>query len=1009
MERYQRLRGWALKLVLGNQQQADDLLHDAFIHFMLHRAATEQAQNLDAYLHTMLRNLHLSQARRLARTPQGHLSLLDYDSADLGLQSVDPRDQMKSQDELRMICRYACLRKQSSKAASALILRYFYGYYPVELARLLNSPRMGIDGLLRNARAEARLFLQDPESLTFMRRETLIEPPAIRFGRVAPDILAELRQTIFASRNGECLSTGQLDALYAPKPESSIDAPLLSHLASCENCLDEVNRRLGWPSLQTRQTAETTGRDPRSKGGGGDAGGGGLGETTFLKRSRRRTKQVFEHHPKELHISVNGFVLGTQIVSSRHSELTLNLNLDEKVAFVEVYSERDVRLFFLNVEMPPDGPVDQLSSVELSEGRALDLALNFSDARPRLHAVYSDPTLAEVEDAEVSSLKFQVSSGDEIEVQSPKSKVQSLLHRVANLWDAVRSRDRGFGPWTLDFGRPYLGLFSRPAVVTVLVAAILAGALLVWKTRTPVESLTAASLLNQAVLREQALVTKSNQVIHQSINLEVSVPRAVATGSASQLIARNKIEVWQSADRGLVTRRLYDEKGLLIAGDWRRFDGVQTLYHHGRRPQLQIRNSKFEIRNFDEVWQIVPSARDFSSLFAGSQQVRVETSRNSYILSCEPGGCSPGAHIYKGQAGQAAVVVKAELTLNRADLRPIGQILVLKLGDELREYRFVETAFETTAPSAVNPGVFEPEPELLSSAKPETPNSKLETGAPASGTGNPAPLIATPELEVEVLGLLHRAGADLGEQVIVTRTRDGQLRIEGLVDTDQRKAQLVRALESVRSNPAVRIEVNTVAEVMKRQAAGKSSPESVVVERQAEGSRPLTDSDLRRFFSAKGLSSEQVDREVTRFANRAVNRSLQVMVHAGAMKRLGERFSAEQLHGLTPEARAKLLAIVRVHAQSVRQETAALRQQLQPVFPSATSSVGEDSMAISSDADLLRAIERLFEICAANDRMVSSAFAIKASGPDTSDLRGPQFWRSLRRAEQLAEAIQSRL
>src|SRR5687768_556418 len=112
MERYQRLRGWALKLVLGNQQQADDLLHDAFIHFMLHRAATEQAQNLDAYLHTMLRNLHLSQARRLARTPQGHLSLLDYDSADLGLQSVDPRDQMKSQDELRMICRYACLRKQ---------------------------------------------------------------------------------------------------------------------------------------------------------------------------------------------------------------------------------------------------------------------------------------------------------------------------------------------------------------------------------------------------------------------------------------------------------------------------------------------------------------------------------------------------------------------------------------------------------------------------------------------------------------------------------------------------------------------------------------------------------------------------------------------------------------------------------------------------------------------------------------------------------------------------------
>src|SRR5258708_4402591 len=165
MQRYERLRAWALRLVLGDQQQAEDLLHDAFIHFTLHRSVIERAEHLDAYLHTMLRNLHLSQARRLARTPQGHLSLLDYDSADIGLQSVDPRDQIKVQDELRMICHYSCVRKETSKAGCVLILRFFHGFYPAEIARILNSPRAAVDTFLKYARSEAKLFLQNPDAL----------------------------------------------------------------------------------------------------------------------------------------------------------------------------------------------------------------------------------------------------------------------------------------------------------------------------------------------------------------------------------------------------------------------------------------------------------------------------------------------------------------------------------------------------------------------------------------------------------------------------------------------------------------------------------------------------------------------------------------------------------------------------------------------------------------------------------------------------------------------------
>jgi len=45
-------------------------------------------------------------------------------------------------------------------------------------------------------------------------------------------------------------------------------------------------------------------------------------------------------------------------------------------------------------------------------------------------------------------------------------------------------------------------------------------------------------------------------------------------------------------ERGLTARRLYDERGTLLAGDWRRRDEVQTLYQHGTRPRLQLTPDK---------------------------------------------------------------------------------------------------------------------------------------------------------------------------------------------------------------------------------------------------------------------------------------------------------------------------------------------------------------------------------------------------------------------------------
>ena len=55
----------------------------------------------------------------------------------------------------------------------------------------------------------------------------------------------------------------------------------------------------------------------------------------------------------------------------------------------------------------------------------------------------------------------------------------------------------------------------------------------------------------------------------------------------------------------------------------------------------------------------------------------------------------------------ASRLVRAALTLAKSNLHPIEQTLVVQRGEELREYKFVETLFELLPANDVAPNVFE--------------------------------------------------------------------------------------------------------------------------------------------------------------------------------------------------------------------------------------------------------------------------------------------------------------
>jgi hypothetical protein len=136
---------------------------------------------------------------------------------------------------------------------SQYVTNFFHGYVPSEMAKLIHSSRNIVDVQLRVARAEAIASLKKPKfanrgKRVWYRRESTI----------ALDLLTELRDKIFASRRGQCIDRQQLTRLY--KTHKVMPRATLSHLVSCESCLEQANSLLGLPPLHERNVIDVLGR-----------------------------------------------------------------------------------------------------------------------------------------------------------------------------------------------------------------------------------------------------------------------------------------------------------------------------------------------------------------------------------------------------------------------------------------------------------------------------------------------------------------------------------------------------------------------------------------------------------------------------------------------------------------------------------------------------------------------------------------------------------------------------
>jgi RNA polymerase sigma factor (sigma-70 family) len=1013
-ERYEGLLAWALRLTNQNHEAAEDLVQDAFVQFMLGRTGLEQIENIDGYLRRMLRYMHTSRMSRQAqRLQETALSVADYDSLTLGWTAIEPPRRMQAFEELQQICSYACARKESSRAGSVLILRFFHDYFPTEIAGVLGTSRHCVDQWQRLARREVKLFMNEPGRLRFVDAKRAAERAATRSFAASGEPMSELRQMIFLSCHGPCLSAGELHEIYSSGNTDALTTPRLAHIVSCRSCLDAVNSLLGLPLLAERGQSEPF-SDPSDKDeppfdGSGGGGTSGDGRADVRRKLGRHLRAISEHKPHELRIAVNGAQVSSLKISSDLTEVDLNLNPDEPVDFVEITSEQGVQLLFFSSGTGSEA--EQWAWMEMSEGRTLAAFLRLHG--PSLRVIYRDPLPGEQSVNQemfsatgLSSPLALVQTVNEtleskVATQRPFDLLRSWTKTLLRVLKRTETRGDAANPvedarsdsgvallsGQLDGGR----MWTRPGFVAVLVAALLVAALFVWRNQ-PDSNLTAATLLDRAGVAEQKVEQLRDHASHRSINLE---ERRSPEGA---VVSRRRIEVWHNHATGDRTQRLYDETSQLIAGTWQKAGGARLVYQHGSepRPQDAPATPADLLLSLENIWQVDPSARIFTSLIAEPSAVKVERRSTSYVLTYE-----------KERAIGASRLLKATLTLNQSDLRPIEQTLLVQRGGDLREYRFAEASFELVPSKAVDKAVFEVEPELTGGARPtgrtgDWAHRDLTSSRVPPLTSALTPAVASAELEVDVAYLLNQAKADRNEQVALTRNAGGSLRVEGIVETEQRKNDLLRALAPVSQNPAVTIDVRTVDEALRR----TPTPSAIsIYQADVTATTVAVDRELREYFSQHNTTpSGDIDEAVRSFSSRTVKRAYDALFHAIALKQVISRFGKVDMRTVTPDARAKWLAMVREQAGAFARETALLRRELAPIFFSGAESNAIEELAIDSDEDLAIAVEKLHKLALVNNEAVRNAFTISSKSSATA-LKS-SFWRSSANAQGLAQRIE---
>ncbi len=320
-------------------------------------------------------------------------------------------------------------------------------------------------------------------------------------------------------------------------------------------------------------------------------------------------------------------------------------------------------------------------------------------------------------------------------------------------------------------------------------------------------------------------------------------------------------------------------------------------------------------------------------------------------------------------------LAQATLTLRVKDLAPLEQRF------EFRDHEWMEIS-ELPEDTALTADTHLKTPTIA----PPASSTQIAQAAPVSVPERTAPVSVGTELQV--FAALHRAGADLGDPIEVTRERD-RIVVAGVGIAPQRQEQIHKELEAV-PNVVVRFSEPAQAAAQYSQPAPASSGKTVV---------PTFQSRIEQ-----QLGSRQ---NFEQFSSQLLDMTDSMMSRAYALRRLADRFSRDAESALTPADRQVLQNLNREHASAIRRQTAQMERLLVPVLtPLAGRPTGTATSGIHSDA-WQPATEEVFQNARKLETLLAVMLGVAPGNPSAqlpADvlLSAAQLRASLEAYEQLA-------
>ena len=920
LDHYAWLLDWARQHTQGASEEAEDLVQDLYVRFVQMKSAPDftDEDQIRAYLYTSLRNLFISKKLRSGRDAVSGLLAVDFDSVEFAMSAVDRSQLLHVRSDLAGICEYACIRRKTNRAASALILRYFLGYLPTEVMSLLRAKRSNVDTLIETARLEAKAYLNRPGVLRFLSRG---ERRSTSFPRYLPEqseaLFEELQRRIFSEAEGSCLSPEELQAHYVQRDAPAFTTLEVAHLASCRVCLNQASRLLGLPGLTPRFLAEgdpPTGTNPPSAKTGEEG----------LKKLRRKLRETFEHRPKKLQIVVDGEVRGVQTITSASSNFQIALPPLSQPGFVEVLSEQGVGLLYFDLQQEMlDVPAPRVAAVDLSDGRQLSVSLILAGGAPVVDVSYYDPLLEAGTDGPPSA---QAPILDPLEPWSeePRRIVEAPVKR-ANWLSGLRSHIKRRPPWTI-------------AIAVGLCALIVLALTHTGTPRAVKKQVTAADILAQSI-GQAASAAPPHGAVREVFSLEVH-------SGEGKTIAVAQVDSLRSADRPLKTLRLRTVGGDVLASHWIDVTGKARDFSNPSKSKPKGVAHAFSVK--DKVWQHPPDTADFEQLGGNHKDLALREVPDGYEVSFE-----------RPATPEKNSIIEGRLVIANATMRPVAETLRVQDGNETREYHFEELRYEVLRAEQVQASDFIPE------SYPDSLHNGLNTSEDV-------------HLTLQALQVLSNQPQNIQAAVNIERRPGVGVDVTGVLPTQEETRSLIQALQALRGGATLRIGLHpSDGPVTSRRISTIALSPLVSI---AADRIPL-DSMLRESLRARsGLPGSGLDEHVQQAAREIVARSARVHRAAWEVSQIGSRdFRSRELSAMNAQDRQLWLQLLARPLTTCGLELDAMaatltgektvtplsQQQIAPI-----RTIGE--LATSADSFLQNA-ERL-------DQLVAGGFALSPEG-----------------------------